>query len=122
MDELLDRLTRLAAEAEQAFDASAAGRSVCALHKRGATTNRLKYCEGRDYAARRLLKAARSATGKERLEQVLNELERKNRAIKSSPILSGADWQASADGVLSLVAEVRILLEEMGEDDRQIEN
>lgn len=111
MSDILTTLIWLSTEAEQDFDSASEGRSVCELHKRGQTTNRLKYCEGRDYVARRALKNAGRDPQGERLRQFLSETERKNLAIKESPILSGPDWQAYADGALSMVKEIRNALD-----------
>lgn len=114
MDEFYQNLALLAEQAEQEFNASSQGRSVCRLHKQGQVSNRLKYCEGRDYVARRMLRLARQEAAREKLEDILEQLERKHLSLKQSPVLSSPDWQAYADGVLSMVADIRALLDQAG--------
>ena len=111
MDIFYQKLVPLAEQAEQEFDASSQGRSVCQLHKQGQVSKRLKYCEGRDYVARRMLRLASQGAAQQKLESTLAQLEHKHLSLKQSPVLSGPDWQAYADGVLSMVVEIRALLD-----------
>ena len=108
----LDQLNDLAARAEKDFDGSSYGQSVCRLHKQGQVNNRLKYCEGRDYVARRIVKLAQEKRGPQAIEKALAEIERKNENIKRSLVLTSADWQSYADGALSMVAGIRQLFSE----------
>lgn len=105
----LDQLNDLAARTEKEFDGSSYGQSVCRLHKQGQVNNRLKFCEGRDYVVRRIVKLAKEKRDHQVIEKALAEIERKNENIKHSLVLSTADWQSYADGALSMVAEIRRL-------------
>ncbi len=105
----VDKLKLLAEQAENEFVGSSYNCPVCALHKQGRVNNRLKFCEGRDYVARRVLKLAQEKREPQLIEKVLAEIERKNASIKRSLVLTSADWQSYADGALSMVGEIRRL-------------
>ena len=113
MNIFVNRLLQLSSAAEQAFSNSAGNQSVCQLHKQRQVTNHLKYSEGRDYVARQILKIAR--IDEPQLDKIilnLNQLETKHRGIKNSLVLTSPDWQAYADGALSMIEEIRMLLPE----------
>lgn len=110
MRDVLEPLAQLALQAEREFQESSYGQSVCRLHKDGQVNNRLKYCEGRDYVIRRILKLAKRSEDLPVVESALSELERKNRGVKKSLVLTGGDWQSYADGALDMVQEIRLLL------------
>ncbi len=113
MNELVNKLIQLSGQAEQTFTASTQGRSACQLQKLGQLSSQVKYSEGRDYVARQMLKIAR--IDEPQLDKIilnLNQLETKHRGIKNSLVLTSPDWQAYADGALSMIAEIRMLLPE----------
>lgn len=112
MPDLLEKLTLLAEQADREFDDSSYGQSVCRLHKQGQVNNRLKYCEGRDFVARTILKMAQKGQTPEQLRRALDELEGKNTSIKNSLILTSSDWQVYADGALSMIEEIFELMSE----------
>lgn len=112
MSDLLEKISALVERAGRDFDGSTYGQSVCRLHKQGQVSNRLKYCEGRDFVARKILKIVQKGQAAEQLHRALDELERKNEGIKNSLILTSFDWQSYAAGALSMIAEIReIMLE-----------
>ena len=112
MSDLREKISTLAERAGREFDGSAYGQSVCRLHKQGQVSNRLKYCEGRDFVARKILKIVQKGQAAEQIRRVLDELEQKNEGIKHSLILTSSDWQSYADGALSMVEEIKKILPE----------
>ncbi|WP_321372409.1 hypothetical protein [uncultured Desulfuromusa sp.] len=113
MNKFINRLLHLSSEAEQAFSDSAQNQPVCQLHKQGQITNRLKYCEARDYVIRQILKTARNEQSTwEKIVRNLDQIETRHLAMKNSLVLTSPDWQSYAAGALSMVAEIRSLLAE----------
>ncbi|MBN1957761.1 MAG: hypothetical protein JXQ81_09005 [Desulfuromonadales bacterium] len=106
----LEQLQHLARQAEEQFNSSSYGQSVCHLHKQGQVSNRLKFCEGRDFVARKILKIAQKHNDIESIEKALADLERKNTAIKESLVLTSPDWQSYAEGALSMIKEITSLV------------
>ena len=112
MSPITVRLEQLAEQTGQALENSAGGQSLCGLHKRGDVSQGLKFCEGQDFVARKMLKAAGSDSAGAELEGPLAALERKFQAFRDSPVLTSPDWQAYAQGGLDMVARIRAILDE----------
>ena len=113
MSDLLEKISVIAERASREFDGSAYGQSICRLHKQGHVSNRLKYCEGRDFVARKIQQAIQKKQTIGQIYQTLDVLEQKNRNIKDSLVLTSSDWQSYAAGALSMVEEIKkVLLEE----------